>query len=543
MVPARTLVAWCPDWPVVAAGAGGDQAVAVVAGAAVVACSAAARAAGVRPGLRRGDAQAHCPGLTVVPTDPGRDTRAFEAVAAAVEALTPSLEVVGPGTLALPTRGPSRRLGGDHALAAQIATVVGAVLEGRGRCQVGVADGLFPALLAARQEAVVPPGGGAAFLAPLPVAALRVGLGAEDGSAEEVGLLPRLGLRTLGEVAAIPTPTLVGRFGMRGLAISRLARGLDVRPLLLRPPAPDLAVATELDPPAQGVEAAAFAARALATELASRLADRGLSCARVSIEAETATGETLVRRWRHDGTLGPGALADRVRWQLDGFLTGTAGVARPRSGLVALRLVPDEVVAGGHQLGLWGEVAATDRRAARGLARLQGLLGPEEVLVPTRRGGRGPGEQVALVPAPTGGSHRPEHSPEPKGPGGGGTSTGASGLGGGGGSGDPPWPGRLPPPSPTVVHARPPEAEVLDADGGPVGVSGRGLVTAAPRAVSVGGGPSGEVVAWAGPWPVDERWWDPATHRRRARIQVVTATGAHLLALEGRRWRAEATYD
>jgi protein ImuB len=43
---------------------------------------------------------------------------------------------------------------------------------------------------------------------------------------------------------------------------------------------------------------------------------------------------------------------------------------------------------------------------------------------------------------------------------------------------------------------------------------------------------------------VDERWWDPATARRRARIQVVLAGGeAHLLGLEGGRWELEATYD
>ena len=58
------------------------------------------------------------------------------------------------------------------------------------------------------------------------------------------------------------------------------------------------------------------------------------------------------------------------------------------------------------------------------------------------------------------------------------------------------------------------------------------------------GGASHRVVAWAGPWPADERWWDPAGHRRRARLQVVTGEGtAHLLSLEGGRWHLEATYD
>jgi protein ImuB len=60
----------------------------------------------------------------------------------------------------------------------------------------------------------------------------------------------------------------------------------------------------------------------------------------------------------------------------------------------------------------------------------------------------------------------------------------------------------------------------------------------------VGGGPLQQVVAWAGPWPVDERWWDRGEHRRRARFQVLTAEGAAwLVRLEGGQWAAEAAYD
>jgi protein ImuB len=43
---------------------------------------------------------------------------------------------------------------------------------------------------------------------------------------------------------------------------------------------------------------------------------------------------------------------------------------------------------------------------------------------------------------------------------------------------------------------------------------------------------------------VDECWWDPPAHRRRARWQLVTAEGdAHLAAVESGRWVVEATYD
>jgi protein ImuB len=54
----------------------------------------------------------------------------------------------------------------------------------------------------------------------------------------------------------------------------------------------------------------------------------------------------------------------------------------------------------------------------------------------------------------------------------------------------------------------------------------------------------GRVAAWAGPWPIDERWWDPLAHRRRARFQVVLEQGsALLLMLEKGEWCVEAFYD
>ncbi len=529
----RTLVVWCPDWPVLATGRAPDALVAVVAGGAkgrVVACSAAARAEGVRRGLRRREAEARCPGLEVLVADPHGEARAFEVVAAAVATLTPRLEVLRPGTLALRTRGPSRYVGGDAALATRAATLADAVLGDRARCRVGVADGLFAAVLAAHRGLVVEPGGSAAFLAPLPVTALdhadllvAPGSGAGEGPAALVGLLRRLGLRSLGAVAAVPPATLVGRFGPAGAQISRLCRGLDERPPRPRVPVPELDVSAELDPPVAQVEAAAFVARSLATELGARLAADGLACARVRIEAETEHGEKLSRRWRTEGLPLASALVERTRWQLDGWCNGTAA-SRPSGGITLLRLVPEEVTADrGRQLGFWGGATAADERAARGIARLQGLLGPEAVTVPRRRGGRGVREQVALVPV--------------------------HGIVAGGdewavAEASAPWPGRLPSPSPALLHAAPVPAEVQAGDGRAVGVSARGLLGAVPERVSLAGGPWAEVLAWAGPWPVDERWWDPETRSRRARIQIVTAAGeAHLLALAGGRWMLEATYD
>src|SRR5690606_3214146 len=113
----RSLVVWCPDWPVVAAGVPLDVPAAVLRANRVVACSPAARVEGVAVHQRRRDAQARCPELVVLDHDPAAEARAFEPVPAALEALTPRIEITRPGTCAFPTRGPSRYHGGDEALA------------------------------------------------------------------------------------------------------------------------------------------------------------------------------------------------------------------------------------------------------------------------------------------------------------------------------------------------------------------------------------------------------------------------------------------
>jgi protein ImuB len=535
----RTLAVWCPDWPVVAAGVPLDEPAVVVRASRIVACSPAARGNGVAVHQRRREAQAKCPELTVIDHDPAVDARAFEPVAAALEALTPRIEIVHPGCCAFPTRGPSRYHGGDGALAGLAAELAAKALAGRGPAQVGVADGPFAARLAARSSTarpepagppfgadvpvVVEPGGSPGFLADLPVTLLD--------RPELVGVIERLGVRTLGAFAALPAPDVVGRFGSEGAVAHRLASGLDERPPATAAPPVDLSVAVELDPPAERIEAAAFVARGLADELQGKLSHRGSACTQLLIGAETEHGECHERVWRTEGRFTAMSIAERVRWQIEGWLHG--GAQRPTGGLIRLWLVPDEVVpAGGRQLVFTcsgpravDAVEAADR-AARALARVQGMAGVEAVHVPERRGGRSPSERIVLVPAAAVDVTEPRPATRPEWV-------------------TEPWPGRVPDPAPAVVHVPPVPAEVLDAGGRSVVVDGRGLIASDPATVAVGRAARPEVVdSFAGPWPCDERWWDPANHRRRARLQVLTTGGrAYLLVVESGRWAVEATYD
>jgi protein ImuB len=221
-------VLWCPDWPLVAAGIPAEEPAAVLHANRVVACTAAARAAGVARHQRRREAQGRCPELTVVAHDPERDARCFESVVAAVGAFAPRLELDRPGRVLVPTRGPARYWGGDAALADAVA----AAADHDARC--GVADGSFAAGLAARATSpsrptlVVEPGASARFLAPLPLRALD--------RPELVDVLGRLGLHRLGDLAALPAPDVLARFGVDGRTAWRLANGLDERPPAPRRP-------------------------------------------------------------------------------------------------------------------------------------------------------------------------------------------------------------------------------------------------------------------------------------------------------------------
>jgi protein ImuB len=356
---------------------------------------------------------------------------------------------------------------------------------------------------------VVPPGGTAGFLASRPVSVL-----ADQDLAR---LLDRLGLVTLGDFAALPARDVASRFGDPGECAHRLARGLDSRPLAAQKPPADLSVTQEFDPPEPRAEPVVFAAKSLAEKLHDGFAARALTCVRVQVTATWADGQESSRRWRHDGLLSAAAVAERVRWQLDGHQHQPETSQHPEGGIATLRLTPDQVVrATGQQLALWGEATITDR-VARAALRVQALLGHEAVLRPLLGGGRNVDDQV--TPVPFGEKRDPER---------------ATGQ---------PWPGRVMGPAPGLVFPAARAADVTDGNGNPVTVSGRCALSGPPARLTIHNEPPRRVTGWAGPWPLSERWWDPPAARRRARFQLATDDGrAWLAVVAGGRWLVEAGY-
>jgi protein ImuB len=538
---ARMVTVWCPDWPVVAAGVGAGVPAVVLHANRVVARSPAAAAEGVVIGQRRRQAQQLCPDVALLDHDPDRDARAFEPVVRVIGRFAPRLEVVEPGWLCLGARGPSRYFGGDECLAERLVRAVhgesGALATGVG---VGIADGRFAAAVAARRAGrhpiVVAPGATPDFLAPLPVAWLHhVG----EVDPELVGLFARMGLARLGDLAALPAGDVLARFGPPGRHAHRLAGGADDRPPGGTEPPLERRVEEAFDDPVVQLEPLVFVAKHLADQVVAALAAEGRVCTRLVVTAETEHGERTERAWYRTAGMSAPAMVERVRWQLDGWMTS----GEVSAGVVLLRLTPDEVRGDdGEQVRLWGGPSAADERAARTIARLAGMVGDQGVLVPAWRGGRLPGDRYGWVPASTTDLTDADDTAErlrplP-------LEGGNSGAGGGVPGRAGPWPGALPAPSPAVVPTDAQRAELLDATGRTVAVSGRGELSAAPAVLVIAGRPPLAITGWAGPWPLDERWWEPSRHRRLARLQVVTADGsAHLVLAEHRAWWVAATYD
>ncbi len=517
MTGRRVLVAWCPDWPVISAMAEAQvppaRPTAVMAGHQVAACNDAARADGVRRGMRRRDAQSRCPELLLLPANPQREARDFEPVLACIEQLSPGVAALRPGLVAL--HSPARFYGGEPEAAAVIAeSLVG---QGIWDCRFGIADDLFTAEQAARgaeqqDSAVVAPGGSAAFLAPLDVRVLD--------DPDTTDLLRRLGIRTLGDFSSLSVGDVLARFGAAGARLHRLACGGAADRLVTRRPPPDLVCQIDFEPPLSSVEAVAFSVRRTTEQFVQQIGERNLVCTRVLVEAESEGTITSSKVWVHARWFRATDLVDRVHWQL------SARGDRAVGPVTTVRFTPEavepDVV---HADGLWGNADAS--QVERGVARVQALLGFEAVVVPVLQGGRSPAARQAHVPwgeRPLG--LRPRELP---------------------------WPGSIPPPAPARVLTSPWPAVVVDAAGHPTTVTDRGMLTGTPArfhphltdscSAERRRTPLAEVAAWAGPWPAEETWWEQGA-TRVSRLQVVGVDGrAWLMACVGETWWTEAAYD
>lgn len=511
----RSLVLWFPGWSTAAEararGLAPESPLALVVGGTVFACNDAAASWGVKAGQRMREAQAACPQIEIRPYDIDADYRAFESVFQHVEERAPGGQILQPGLCVLRVRGPSRYYGGEHRAAETLVDAVRSV--GIRDIRAGIADGIFPAELAARRAepgriVAIPSEQTARFVAAVPIDELPA-----DALAGAGPLLHRLGIHLLGDYARLDVDQVRDRFGPNAVRVHRLANGDDPRMVVPTGITVEHEIRREFDEPLDRVDQIAFSLRADIDALAEQVTATGKVATSISVELCDESGRLSERHWLHPRFFRAADIVDRVRWQVQGAHTGAAALAAP---IAAVRIAVVGLDDRAHyEAGLWGDAA--DQRVHAQLTRVQSMVGHAEVCTIEPGAGRLLRERQLLVPW---GEKR----------------RGADRSG-------QPWPGAQTGVAPSLVLEKAAEVTVLDTEGAVASITERGTLTAPLSALSIGGTVR-LLRGWAGPWKIDVRWWDARTHQRVHRFQAVDDRGdAWMLTLQNGRWSIEARYD
>jgi protein ImuB len=387
--------------------------------------SAPAEAFGVVRGMRLGEAMSRCPGLRLVPPDPEGVRSLWHAVLDRLEAIGAAVESDSAGAAFFESDGLHGLHGGDLAgVLAAAARALGpgarmgaapcrfaahaAALQARARRRTSAA-GAAKGSLRSGGAAGGPLRGGAAasgplrgpvvvageaardFLAPLPVALLR--------TRPELQVLPevfeRLGIRTLGEVAALPSRAVAERFGHPGLLALDLARGRDTPLAPRRPPEP---VVERLDlPEAASGQQLERALELLVARVLARRERRGRALRGLAVSARFVAGGT----WRTAITLRQASAdPERIRLALEPRLAELPAPAE------SLALEVEAFGPPAQDQGRLLDEAAAVRRARLGEAVRQArqAAGSEAALkvLDVDPGSRIPERRAVLAPFPDG---------------------------------------------------------------------------------------------------------------------------------------------
>jgi protein ImuB len=281
---------------------------------------------------------------------------------------SPRVEEGGPGIVYLDATGLHALFGDDEQIARRLAAAAaGRELDVR----VAIAGSRISALCACRWGggiAIVEPGGEAAYLAPAPVSLLPL-------APEMDARLARWGIRTLGQLAALPPAPLFERLGGEGPRLQQLARGIDPRPLHPWEPPVVFEESADLDGAVDALGPLADLVARLAERISDKLVRRGLSAEH--FEWSCAMGD----RTRHEGRFVPAVplndrrvIASLLRMWLE---------ARPPRGVVesvTLRARPVRVPP--TQASLTDPPRSSARCIAETMVRLTALVGEEHIGVP-----------------------------------------------------------------------------------------------------------------------------------------------------------------
>ncbi len=253
-------------------------------------CSYEARKYGVRSALPTAQALRLCPRLKLLPGRHKLYSEYSKRVMALFDQETPLVEQISIDEAFLDCTGDPRP-GGEIAAALKATIrrevglrssfgVAGNKLVAKIATNVGKPDGLI----------VVPAGEEAAFLAPLPLAALW-GVGPKTQSRLEA-----LGLRTIGQLAEWPEADLNKRFGAWGEDLARHARGRDDRALETEREAKSISKETTFARDVTEREALRRTLLELCDQVAASLRRQGLHARTVKLKLRWPPFETITRQ-------------------------------------------------------------------------------------------------------------------------------------------------------------------------------------------------------------------------------------------------------
>lgn len=327
-----------------------------------------ARRAGVRPGMTIAQAETVCPGVRLLSASAVDVEAAESALADVGYAFAPRIESGGE-SIFFATEDLGQLFPSEQAIVQAVQAKSARLGLGT---RVAIADSKGVARIAthARECVVVPAGSTAtrAFLAPL-----SVRLFSEDPALFEA--FERWGLRTAGELAALPSAQVALRLGKTGALACKLARGEDDEAFVPRFPADALEEGLDLDYGVAELEPLSFLLRGLVDRILQRLACRSLACAGLTVRLALDPRGLDVRTVPVAApTRETSTLLELVRLDLSRHPPGAPVVG------VRLLALPARVRA--TQLDLLRPAGPAPDRLAATVARLAALVGPENVGAP-----------------------------------------------------------------------------------------------------------------------------------------------------------------
>ncbi|MBA2719636.1 MAG: DNA polymerase IV [Chloroflexi bacterium] len=252
-----------------------------------------ARAFGVRSAMPLREAGRRCPHGIFLPVDGAKYLAASKDVLAVLRRFTPAVEPISIDEAFLDVTGSRILFGSGEDIGRRIKEEVKSSVDLT--ISVGVATTKLVAKIASDLRkpdglVVVQPGDEATFLAPLEIRRLW-GVGEKSATA-----LREYGVRTIGDLAALPDDLLIRRFGKHGASLAQRARGLDDDPVSDRDAAKSIGHEHTFDVDTSDREQIERTLLAMSEGVAGRLRDSGTKATTITVKIRDTTFRTITRQ-------------------------------------------------------------------------------------------------------------------------------------------------------------------------------------------------------------------------------------------------------